>query len=98
MPELRTARRSRRPRRLLAAIVIAAATLISTAWRVAAANVCRGCYRLGNHLDFWLQRELLLHAGTPASTAAAAGPNALARGIWQGVSLRRWLRLWRLHL
>lgn len=69
------------------------------AWRISAAHVCHGCYRLGNYLDFYLQRELLLQASAASATSsgaevansASSGPAALARGIWTGVWLKRFL-------
>ena len=68
---------------------ILACTLIILLWRQAANSACSGgsCYRLGNFIDFWLQRELLL-----SLDASTTGPAAECSQILQGIRLRRFLR------
>ena len=75
-----------RLRRALA-LLLASVTLVM--WFMGARSVCRSCYRLGNYIDYYLQRELLL----VIAPSNAAGPAALARGISNGVAMRRFLRL-----
>ena len=74
-------------RRRLAAVT----ALLTAAWAAISAILCSSCYRLGNFLDFYFQRELLLTLG-PTHGADPHVPTLLAAGIWRGVMLRRVFR------
>lgn len=58
---------------------------------VCVSQVCANCYRIGNMLDVWYQRELLYAANATCASRGWADTNAA--GIDRGVRLRRWLRL-----
>ena len=59
-------------------------------WQHAARSVCRGngCYRVGNFIDFWIQRELLA-----SLQSSITGPSDQCASIVRGIWLRRFLRL-----
>ena len=71
--------------------------LFGAAWYQAARHVCHGwsCYRLGNYLDLWLQRELWRSYGgdaaIPDQLASVLGTYAVGAGA------RRILRLEGMH-
>lgn len=82
----------RAQRRVLLVLIV---VVCVPSWRLASALICQNCYRLGNYIDFYLQRELLRSRGGGSGSSAAAvasqGPEALAYGIWRGVRMRRLL-------
>ena len=70
--------------------IILTCTLIILLWRQAANSACSGgsCYRLGNFIDFWLQRELLRSLDVSTS-----GPAGECSQILRGIQLRRFFRI-----
>ena len=88
--------KSRRPvGRLCRLVSILAVCLVFVLlWHQAARSVCRGngCYRVGNFIDFWVQRELLA-----SLRSSVTGPADQCAGIVRGITLRRFLRLEFLH-
>ena len=74
-----------------------AVTVLAAVWHLMASRICQSCYRLGNYIDYYLQRELLQQALEAASSGAdPSGPAAMTYGIWRGVRMRRmiWPTRW----
>ena len=64
-------------------------------WAAVRATECEHCYRLGNYIDFYLQRELLRLMAARFPDADASVPVRHAAGLRRGVLLRRLLRVHR---
>lgn len=67
----------------------AASCALLVPWLLAAHHICKDCYRIGNFLDFWLQRELLYAA---TGELQSAQMQQTLYGIHRGVVLRRVFR------
>jgi hypothetical protein len=66
------------------------ACAIVVAWATAAHLVCQNCYRIGNFVYYWFQRELV--RTDRADDGELVYLNRQLRGIREGVMMRRWLR------
>ena len=63
---------------------------LALAWQQLALHVCNGCYRVGNYLDFWMQKELMRAASDDAALSALAyRPAASCDGIVRQILLKR---------
>lgn len=71
------------------------AAVVVLGWIIAACTQCMDCYRVGNYLDFYFQRELLtqLRNSRMSPSADPSVPMRHTTGIRRGIALRRFFRL-----